>query len=75
MPFVLHRKFPRALSLVHDVGHQAKVAFDEDVSGIFVSGGGKGQVVPLLLGGEGPGEASGGQLQGIQKAAEHQPDR
>ena len=75
MPSVRQRKFARASILLHDVGHQAKVAFDEDVSGIFVSGGGKGQVVPLLLGGEGPGKAAGGKLQRAQQGAEQQPNR
>ena len=74
MPFVLHRKLPRASSLIHDVGHQTKVALDEDVAGVFVSGAGKGQVVALLLGGEGPGEASGRELQGAQQGTEHQKD-
>ena len=75
MPFVRHRKFPRALSLIHKVGHQAQVAFDEDIPGLQVSGGGQGQVVPLLLGGEGPGKAAGGKLQRAQQGAEQQPNR
>ena len=57
------------------MGHQAEVAFYEDVAGLQIALGGKLQIMPLLLLRQGPGEASGGQLQGIQKAAEYQPDR
>ena len=75
MPFVRHRKFPCALSLIHDMGHQAEVAFYENVAGLQITLSGALQIMPLLLLRQGPGEASGGQLQGIQKAAEYQPDR
>ena len=75
MPFVLHRKFPCALSLIHDVGNQAQVALDEDVPCLLVPGGGQGQGVPFLLGGEGPGKAAGGRLQGLQQGTEQQPNR
>ena len=73
MPFVLHRKFPRALSLIHNMGDQAEVAFYEHIPRVQVALGCQVQIVLLLLPGQGPGEAAGGKLQSIQQAAEHQP--
>ena len=73
MPFVLHRKFPRALSLIHNMGDQAEVPFYENIPGVQVALGCQIQVILLLLPGQGPGEAPGGKLQRIQQAAEHQP--
>ena len=75
MPLVLHRKLPRALSLIHDMGHQAEVAFYENVAGLQITLSGALQIMPLFLLRQGPGKTSGGQLQRIQKAAEYQPDR
>ena len=60
MPHVFHRRFPFVLSVVHDMSNQAEVAFDEDVAGFQVALGAEVQVVFLLLGGQGFGEAAGG---------------
>lgn len=73
MPFVLHRKFPRALSLIHDMCHQAEVAFDEDIPCLQVPLGSEGEIVLFLLRAQRLGEASCAQLQGIEQTAEHQP--
>ena len=75
MPFVLHRKFPRALSLIHNVRHQTQIALHQNIPGLQVSLGGQLQVVALLLLGQRTGKAAGGKLQRVQQAAEHQPDR
>ena len=75
MPFVRHRKLPWALSLIHDVRHQAQIAFNEDVSGVQISLVGKLYVIALLLPGQRLGEGAGGQLQRVQQCAEHQPSR
>ena len=65
----------RGLGIVffHNVGDQAQVALDENIAGIQIPLLGQFQVVLLLLGGEGLGEAAGGKLQGIQQGAEYQP--
>ena len=73
MPFVLHRKFPRALSLIHHMGHQPQVSFHQNVSCLQVPLRRQFQIMPLLLGAQGFGKASGMELQGVKQAAEQQP--
>ena len=73
MPFVLHRKLPRALSFLHNMGHQAEVAFHQDIAGLHVPLGGEGQVAAFFFLGQRFGKAAGGQLQRLEQTAEHQP--
>ena len=72
-PSVFHREFPRALILLHNMGHQAQVVFNEHISGRRVSCSGPGQIVGFLCFRQRFGERSGIQLQGIQQRAQHQP--
>lgn len=64
---------PCASAFVHNMCNQAEVAFDEDISGFQVSLGAEGKIVLLLLGGQGLGKASGGQLQRVKHTAEYKP--
>lgn len=66
MPFVRHRKLPRALSLIHNVGDQAQIVLDEHIPGVQIPLFGQGQVVSFLLLRQGPWKAPGGQLQSVQ---------
>ena len=63
--------FPFAFSVFDDVRHQAQIVLDEDAPGLLVSLGGQGQVVPLLLCPQRPGEGSPAQAEheerGIQQ--------
>lgn len=71
---MVQKIFARASNLLHDMGDQAEIALDEDVPGFRVALPGQSQVVLLLLGGEGLGEAACGELQGIDQRAERQPN-
>lgn len=65
MPFVLHRKLPQALSLIHDMSHQAEVPLHQDIPGLHISLGRKGKIMAFLFLGQGLGKAAGRKLQGI----------
>ena len=60
--------------LLHDVGHQAQIVFDEFVPGIAVSLCHAFQALLLLLPAESRGEGTGvvGQAQGEKQPVEHQ---
>ena len=60
MPFVLHRKFPRALSLIHDVRHQAQISLDQDIARLQIAVFRPLQQFGLLRGGEREGKGAGG---------------
>lgn len=61
-PTVLHRNSPRALSLIHNVGDQAKVTLHKNVPGFYIALGRAGEVEAFFLLGQRFGEASGGEL-------------
>ena len=58
----------------HNMGHQPEIALDEDIPGFQIPLGCQFQIVLLLLGSKGFGEAACLQLQRIQQAAEYQPN-
>ena len=74
MPFVLHRKFPRALSLIHHMGHQAKISFYEDISRLQVSLGRERQIKAFFFLRQRLGEAAGSELVGVKQTAKQQPN-
>ena len=53
--------------------HQSQVPLYQDVSGFGVALGGEDEIVAFFFLGQGLGKAAGGELQGVQQAAEHQP--
>ena len=73
MPFVLHRKFPRALSLIHNMRHQAQVPLNQYIPRLQIPLPAAQKKPAFLLLCQGLGEAPGGQLQGAQQRAQHQP--
>ena len=73
LPDIIQIISPRASILLHDMGHQPQVPFHQDVPGLQIPFGCTLQIIPLLFLGQWFGEGPGGQLQGIQQAAEHQP--
>lgn len=73
LPSVRHRKSSLASSVLQNVGHQPQVVFDENVPGGLISLGGQVYIMFFFLCRQGLGEAAGGQLQGIEPCAEHQP--
>lgn len=74
-PFSCHRKYLRASILLHDVGHQAEIALDEDVAGGQVALGCQSHVVPFFFRGQGFWKGRTGiQAQRVDHSAENQPD-
>ena len=69
---MVQKMFARASTLVHDMGNQPQVPFDEDISRLYVPLGRQSKILPFLLLGKGLGETAGVQLKGIQQRAEHQ---
>ena len=70
---MVQKIFARASNLLHNMSHQAQVAFDQDIAGVQVAGGGAFQIVFFLLGGQRLGEAAALQLQRVKQPAQHQP--
>src|SRR5690606_9296999 len=70
------RVFARVVKLLHDVGHEAKVALDQDVAGLTVAGRHPLQQLRLLLAGQRLGEDAvadigRNQHQAVQQGSTH----
>ena len=60
---MVQKIFARASILLHNMGNQAEVAFDENITCFQISLGASGKIVFFFLLGQGLGKASGLQLQ------------
>ena len=74
LPSVRHRKSSLTSSVLHHMGHQPQVSFHQNVSCLQVPLRRQFQIMPLFLGAQGFGKASGMELQRVKQAAEQQPD-
>ena len=74
MPFVLHRKLPQALSLIHHMGHQATISFYEDISRLQVSLGRERQIKAFFFLRQRFWEAAESKLEGVKQTAKQQPN-